>query len=76
MTQNTVMGLSESSFRAVWISKLWQAMVKTGKGYRQYTVKNRQPTGASQWRGERRADKAGTTKTSRFLEQFAAPALR
>jgi hypothetical protein len=31
---NTVLGISEREFCAVWIQKLWQAMAKTGRGYR------------------------------------------
>lgn len=57
---NTVMGISEREFCRVWISKLWQAMAKTGKGYRRPSVKR-------DGKGERRADKVGTTKTSRSL---------
>jgi hypothetical protein len=45
-----------------WVSMLWQAMAKTGKGYRRPTLQRRPPEGASRWRGERRPDKvrAGT----------------
>lgn len=73
---NTVIGIPEKGFREVWISKLWQAMAKTGRGYRRWTLKNQPPEGASRWRGERRADKAGTTKVGRFLGRFACPVLR
>ena len=67
MTPNTVLGVSEQVFREVWISRLWQAMAKTGRGYRHWTLKSLPPKGASRWRGERRPDKAGTTKVSRFV---------
>jgi hypothetical protein len=62
-----VRGVPEKEFRAVWIAMLWHAMAKTGKGYRRHTLKNRPPAGASHWRGERRADKVGTTKLSRRM---------
>ena len=65
--KNTVMGMPEAQFRGIWISKLWQAMAKTARGYRKWTVKNQPPAGASHWRGERRADKVGTSKVSRRL---------
>ena len=61
------MSFTELDFRTVWISKLWQAMVKTGRGYRRWTLKNQPPAGASHWRGERRKDKVGTSKLSRRL---------
>lgn len=61
--------IPESEFRAYWISLLWRAMAKTGNGYHRFTLKNRPPQGASRWRGERRADKIGTTKLSRALGQ-------
>lgn len=64
---NTVHGMPETEFRKMWVSMLWQAMTKTGRGYRRYTLKNQPPKGASGWRGERRSDKQGTTKLSRFL---------
>lgn len=77
MTQgntNTVIGVPESAFRAQWVAMLWQAMQKTGRGYRRYTLKNRLPTGASRWRGERRKDKQspfGATKLARHLQKPA-----
>jgi hypothetical protein len=61
--------IPETEFRAYWISMLWKAMAKTGRGYRRFTLKNRPPAGAAEWRGERRADKEGTTKLSRSLMQ-------
>jgi hypothetical protein len=64
---NTVMGMPEHEFRAVWISKLWQAMAKMSRGYRKQTLKNQPPAGAAAWRGERRKDKVGTSKLSRRL---------
>jgi hypothetical protein len=64
---NTVMGMLEHEFRAVWISKLWQAMAKMSRGYRKQTLKNQPPAGAAAWRGERRKDKVGTSKLSRRL---------
>lgn len=67
MTPNTVLGMPEPAFREIWLSKLWQAMAKTGRGYRRFTTKNQPPAGASRWRGERRADKPGTSKVSRTL---------
>lgn len=44
-------------------------MFVTGKGYKRGTLKNRPPKGAARWRGERRADKEGTTKLDRALMQ-------
>ena len=64
---NTVMGIPERQFRTMWVSMLSQAMLKTGKGFRMDSPKRTPPRGAAQWRGERRADKAGTTKLSRVL---------
>jgi hypothetical protein len=61
------MGMPEHEFRAVWISKLWQAMAKMSRGYRKQTLKNQPPAGAAAWRGERRKDKVGTSKLSRRL---------
>ena len=65
--KNTVAGIPEPVFRGHWVSMLWKAMWKTGHGYPRTTTKNRPPRGASRWRGERRADKVGTTKLSRRL---------
>lgn len=59
---NTVMGVPEREFCAVWISKLWQAMGKTGKGYRRPSMKR-------DGKGERRTDKVGASKVSRKLAQ-------
>lgn len=67
--------MKESEFRAAWISKLWQVMAKTGRGYRKMTLKNRPPAGVGDWHGERRADKVGTTKLSRRLA-LARPVAR
>lgn len=67
MIGNTVMGIPEPQFRATWVSKLWQAMAKTGEGYARPTTRNLPPRGASRWRGERRGDKIGTTKLGRRL---------
>jgi hypothetical protein len=64
---NTVLGRPEQLFRLEWVSLLWHAMRKTGNGYPRPTMKNQPPAGAAGWRGERRADKVGTTKLSRRL---------
>ena len=64
---NTVAGMPEQKFRTIWISMLSAAMLKTGRGFRVDPAKRRQPAGAAMWRGERRADKVGTTKLSRGL---------
>ena len=64
---NTVAGMPERKFCQVWISMLSGAMLKTGRGFRVDPVTRRQPAGAAMWRGERRADKVGTTKLSRAL---------
>lgn len=64
---NTVMGLPEPEFRAMWVANLWMAMMKTKRGYHHPTEKNQPPAGASGWRGERRKDKIGTTKLERRL---------
>jgi hypothetical protein len=64
---NTVLGRPEQLFRMEWISLLWRTMQKTGNGYHRPTLKNQPPAGASHWRGERRADKVGTTKLTRRL---------
>jgi hypothetical protein len=68
---NTVFGFPERTFRTAWITILSQTMLRTGKGFRVDTPKRRQPAGASHWRGERRADKPGTTKLSRQLARQA-----
>jgi hypothetical protein len=57
----------EEQFRQAWIALLSRAMLMTGKGFRVDTPKRRQPKGAAKFRGERRADKVGTTKLSRRL---------
>jgi hypothetical protein len=59
--------LNEREFCQTWISLLSGAMLKTGKGFRMDSPRRVPPRGASQWRGERRADKVGTTKLSRRL---------
>lgn len=58
---------AEKLFRQWWIQMLSAAMLKSGKGFRLDSPKRRQPAGASHWRGERRADKVGTTKAGRAL---------
>lgn len=50
--ENTVFGIREAVFRAHWVSWLWYAMSKTGKGYRRPSMKRN-------GRGERRLDKTG-----------------
>lgn len=37
---NTVQGVLEKDFRAMWVSMLWQAMLKTGKGYKRVTQRH------------------------------------
>jgi hypothetical protein len=64
---NTVFGFPERTFRAAWITILSQTMLRTGKGFRVDSPGRRPPQGAAEWRGERRADKVGTTKLSRRL---------
>lgn len=64
---NTVLGRPEQLFRMEWVSLLWRTMQKTGNGYHRPTLKNLPPRGAAGWRGERRADKVGTTKLMRRL---------
>lgn len=64
---NTVMGIPEREFAAMWVANLWMTMTRTAKGYHHPTLKNLPPRGAAKWRGERRTDKAGTTKLSRRL---------
>lgn len=71
---STVNGMPERTFCAHWVSWLWQAMAARGKGYRQDSLKNRPPKGASRWRGPRRADKVGTTKLERRLLRSAVQA--
>lgn len=66
---NTVMGLPEPKFRQAWITILSQTMLRTGKGFRVDSPNRKPPAGAAQWRGERRADKPGTSKLSRRLAQ-------
>ena len=64
---NTVMGMPESTFRGIWVSKLWQAMLKTGKGYKRSSQRH---TGKD---GDRRADKKemfGRTKLERRLQRM------
>lgn len=65
--KNTVMGVPERVFCMVWCRKLWEAMGKAGRGFRHWSLKRLPPVGASHWRGERRGDKPGSTKVSRFL---------
>lgn len=74
--KNTVMGASEREFTRLWTALLWNAMAKTGRGYRRYTLKNQPPKGASRWRGERRSDKVGdrATKIGRRLMKPAVQA--
>jgi hypothetical protein len=69
--KSVIKSVTEAQFREVWVSMLWRAMAKTGKGYRRYTLKNQPPKGASGWRGERRPDKNGmmSTKLARRLAQ-------
>lgn len=69
MTVHTLSKKGLKEFAQIWIEMLWRAMSATGKGYRYWTLKNQPPEGASRWRGERRADKVGTTKLSRSLLQ-------
>jgi hypothetical protein len=64
---NTVMGQPEALFRQAWISTLSEAMLKTGKGFRMDSPKRSPKKGAAGWRGERRADKAETSKLERRL---------
>jgi hypothetical protein len=59
--------ITERQFCQLWISTLSQAMLRSGRGFRVDTPKRRQPKGAAKWRGERRADKVGTTKLERSL---------
>lgn len=63
------MKYTERDFCAVWVSLLWRAMAKLGRGYHRQTLKNQPPKGASRWRGERRPDKVGfyATKLGRRL---------
>lgn len=63
----TVNGIPEPRFREFWISMLAGAMLKTGKGFRADSAKRQPRPGAARWRGERREDKAGTTKLARAL---------
>lgn len=65
---NTVMDIPEREFRMAWIAMLSQAMLRSGRGFRVDTPKRRQPKGAAMWRGARRADKVGTSKTQRALQ--------
>ena len=64
---NTVFGQPEPVFRKAWIHILSRAMLQSGKGFRMDSPRRVPPKGASGWRGERRADKVGTTKLSRRL---------
>jgi hypothetical protein len=66
---NTVFGVPERTFRERWISTLWQAMAKTGRGYRR-------PSAAAMRGDERRKDKPGTSKLSRRLARSSTPDLR
>jgi hypothetical protein len=58
---------AEKRLRQIWIHTLSAAMLKSGKGFRMDSPKRRPPQGGARWRGERRADKVGTTKLSRRL---------
>jgi hypothetical protein len=70
---NTVHGVPERKWAAMWVSLLWRAMAKTGNGYHRMTLKNQPPKGAARWRGERRKDKPGTTKLTRALARMVVP---
>jgi hypothetical protein len=74
--KNTVMGAPERQFTRMWMALLWNALAKTGRGYRLYTLRNVPPPGASGWRGERRSDKVGdrATKLGRRLMKPAIQA--
>jgi hypothetical protein len=66
---NTVQGMPEKNFRSMWVAMLWQAMLKTGKGYKRSSQRH---TGKD---GDRRADKKemfGRTKLERRLRQMYA----
>lgn len=63
--------LNEAEFRKIWIHILSLAMVKTGKGFRMDSPHRKPRPGAARWYGERRADKVGTTKLSRYLMENA-----
>lgn len=59
--------VTEEQFRAAWISILSRAMLKSGKGFRVDSPNRKPRPGATQWHGERRSDKPGTTKLERRL---------
>ena len=66
---NTVQGMPEPTFRAMWVSMLWQAMLKTGKGYKRTSQRH---SGKDE---DRRADKKemfGRTKLERRLQRMGA----
>lgn len=58
---------TERDFARAWVTILSRAMLLSGKGFRMDSPKRRPPQGASRWRGERRADKVGMSKTARGL---------
>lgn len=41
----------------LWIELLRNAMQRSGRGFRHWTMKRQPPAGASRWRGARRPDK-------------------
>jgi hypothetical protein len=65
----TVLGVPEPAFRQAWIHILSRAMLKSGKGFRVDSPNRKPRKGASQWHGERRADKTEKTKLERSLAQ-------
>lgn len=58
---NTVLGVPEPEYRRAWVSMLWMAMLKRGKGYRRSSLKRTgRPEfipGEWNWKVDRRGDK-------------------
>lgn len=48
--------------KEVWVALLRDAMQRSGRGFRHWTLKRQPPKGASGWRGERRPDKIAAAK--------------
>lgn len=46
----------------VWVALLRDAMQRSGRGFRHWTLKRRPPAGAAKWRGARRSDKVAAAE--------------
>jgi hypothetical protein len=70
MKSNTVFGVPERQFCANWITMLWFAMSKTGKGYRRPSLRN------SGKGTNRRVDKLGTYMSTKLERRLMKKAIQ